>query len=291
MADRITTPAQERASTALHGHRWWGYRACAPSPDAPGMAAGDDTVAATVWLTQDRETQKDRLAREQTAIALCGRCPVRAMCLEYALGDAAGAYEAENIWGGMTAHQRAELSKARRRLAAVEQRTVVAEPIPATALDLDVLRALAAHRTQEAVARAVGMTVTRANWHRSRLVSQLNLDPKTATRMRLIYTARLTGLLDPATGYLADRDRVIAAIPSRQGAVLRSRGIQLALPGLHGVTGAARPGGPAGESPAGGPPDPSDTGCTADPGPADGLHLVGAPTAAAGTPAVLGMAA
>jgi hypothetical protein len=229
MAERVATPAQERAWAAMRGHRHWAYRACAPSPDTAGMAAGDDTVAVTVWLSQDGESQKERVRREQQATALCGRCPMVAMCLGYALGDEAGPYEPWDIWGGMTAHERSELLKERRRVAAAAKAPVAAEPVTVPELDLVVLRALAAHRTEQAVAAAAGMTVTRANWHRSRLVTALHLNPRTTTRMRLLYTARLTGLLDPRTPILVDRDRVIAALPHRQRDVLRSRGIQLPL--------------------------------------------------------------
>lgn len=232
MAERVSTPAQERAWAAMRAHRHWAYRACAPSPDVAGMAAADDTVAVTAWLSQDGEQQKARLVREEAATALCGRCPVRTMCLDYALGDEAGPYEPWDIWGGMTAHQRAGLLKERRRLVAIAAAPAAAEPPAVTELDLVVLRALAAHRTEQAVAAAAGMTVTRANWHRTRLVTALHLNERTTTRMRLLYAARLAAVLDPRTVILGDRDRVIAAVPRRQGAVVRARGVQLVIPGL-----------------------------------------------------------
>lgn len=239
MADRIATTRQVRAWRDLEAHRWWAYRACAPAVGAPSRARGDRSVAITVWQTPDGERQKARLDREEQALTLCLRCPIREQCLAYALGDEGGPYEPWDIWGAMTAHQRDQLLRERRRVAAAEAAAMpadVPEPVLASALDLTVLRALAAHRTPEAVARAASMTVTRANWHRSRLMTLLHLDSRTTTRMRLLYAARLTGLLDPAAPYLADRDRVIAAVPSRQGAVLRSRGVQLFLPGMHDYT-------------------------------------------------------
>lgn len=224
------TAARTRAWKDLSGHRWWPYRGCAPADGAPGYARADRTVSLDVWLTPDRESQIDRRDREQTATALCGRCPVREQCLAYALGDASGPYEEWDVWGGMTAHERSVLLDARKTTApaaAREDKTVVA------GLDAVVLKALAVHRTAAAVAAAAGMTVTRANWHRSRVVTALGLNPRTATRMRVIYTARLLGLLDPAAPYLTDGTRLIAAIPSNQAALVRSRGIQLTIPGLR----------------------------------------------------------
>lgn len=226
MAERITSAAQARAWADLSGHRWWAYRACAASPDAPGMSAADPTVPVSVWLTPDQESQLDRMVREQTAAALCGGCPIRAQCLAYAQGGEDGPYERRDMWGGLTARER--------RAARARTRPVPKE-VPVTALDLAVLRALAVHRSPRAVAAAAGLTVTRANWHRANLVTKLCLDPQTTTRMRLLQRARAAGLLDPRTPLLVDRGRIIAAVPSRQAAVARSQGprpggTQLALP-------------------------------------------------------------
>ena len=45
------------------------------------------------------------VAREADALAVCGRCQVRADCLETALR----AEHDEGVWGGLTAERRAEL--------------------------------------------------------------------------------------------------------------------------------------------------------------------------------------
>jgi WhiB family redox-sensing transcriptional regulator len=239
-----------RAWKQLAEHRWWPYRSCAPENTAADTGSN-------VWLTPDRESQPARFAREAAAVAECARCPVRAACLGYALGDASGPYEEWNVWGGMTAHQRAELLASR----AAQDSTPRREQIDLTDLDTAVLKALAAHRSPAAVAAAAGMTLARANWHRSRLVTLLHLDPRTTTRMRLIYTARLLGLIDPAAPYLADRTRLIAAVPSRQPALNRSRPVQLPLPDRYLRLFV---------------PLPADTGAgtvTALPAPADGAEL------------------
>lgn len=217
------------ARTRLTEHRHWPYRACAENPDARGMSAADETVPLTAWWNSDTETQDERHHREATALGLCGRCPIRQQCLDYALD-----HEPLNIWGGKTAYQRRELL--------LDRRTVTApkEParIPVTALDVAVLRALAAHRTETAVARAVDMTVTRANWHRARCVTFLHLDPRTTTRMRLLGAAYETGVLGLTDRYVTDRQH-LAAIPSRQHQIMRSLPVQLVLPGideaLHGL--------------------------------------------------------
>lgn len=214
-----------RARTRLESHRWWPYRACAESPDVPGVSAADETVPLTAWLNSDTETQDERHRREYAALRLCAGCPIRQECLTYAL-----AHEPQNIWGGMTAYQRRELLLDRRR-AAVPAATP--RRIPVTNLDLRVLRALAQHRSQRAVARSAGMTVTRANWHRSRIVTFLGLDPRVVTRGGLLRAAHSAGLIPAGAPWVDDGRRIIAALPSRQDQVVRARGVQLALPGME----------------------------------------------------------
>jgi len=48
------------------------------------------------------ERQANKLARE-----FCGRCPIRAQCLDYALE----ANEPHGIWGGTTPHERRQIRK------------------------------------------------------------------------------------------------------------------------------------------------------------------------------------
>lgn len=112
MSDRAMR--QERAWNALRGHRWYAYRGCAPSETVAGMAADEETPAG-VWLTPDRESQPERLAREAAARTVCGRCPVVSACLAYALGTVEGGpFEREGMWGGLTATQRRQLLARRR---------------------------------------------------------------------------------------------------------------------------------------------------------------------------------
>jgi hypothetical protein len=230
------TIARENAWQALRGQRWWRYRGCLPSETDAGLAA-DEVTPSSAWLTPDQEGQKARSEREAAAKTVCGRCPVREACLAYAMGTvASGPHERENLWGGHTAHEREVLLKSRRAAAMQAPDPVRASPQVAA-----VLHALAGHYSTIEVARAAGMDVRKANWQRSRLVTSLGLDPNRATRMQLLHAARLAGLLDPSTPILADRTRIVAAIPSNQPAVERNRPRQLPIPGLRLKRPAARP--------------------------------------------------
>lgn len=55
------------------------------------------------------ETVKEKRDREDSAKAVCARCPVRAECLEYALE----AKEPYGIWGGITEVERKALLRKR----------------------------------------------------------------------------------------------------------------------------------------------------------------------------------
>jgi WhiB family redox-sensing transcriptional regulator len=54
------------------------------------------------------ERKEDRKQREAKAKAICGQCPVRGDCLDYALG----LREAHGIWGGLTEGERRLLTDA-----------------------------------------------------------------------------------------------------------------------------------------------------------------------------------
>lgn len=55
------------------------------------------------------ETGRERRRREDAALALCGRCPVRVACLEYALS----VRDPYGIWGGLTEVERRWLLRRR----------------------------------------------------------------------------------------------------------------------------------------------------------------------------------
>jgi WhiB family redox-sensing transcriptional regulator len=54
------------------------------------------------------ERREDRDARERRAKAICGSCPVRRECLQYALGVG----EMHGIWGGLNEMERRGLQEA-----------------------------------------------------------------------------------------------------------------------------------------------------------------------------------
>lgn len=200
---------------AWEEHPHFRYRGCAPDADVPGMAAGDPSLSLDAWHGEDRdgsEPQRERLAREQAAVEVCLNCPVMVQCDAYANsvtteGGKARLAEPAGIWGGRLALER--------HRAFIKRRHEVAAPAPARLLKtpqkLRVLEALAAHISPEAVAQAAGVDVRTANWQRSRLVTQLNLDKESATRAQLLAVAVERGLLD-ASAVVAD-DGTVPAVP------------------------------------------------------------------------------
>jgi WhiB family transcriptional regulator, redox-sensing transcriptional regulator len=62
-----------------------------------------------LFFGPDGERPPEREIRERKAKAICAVCPIRAECLEYALGHPAR----HGIWGGLNAE---ELAAERRRL-------------------------------------------------------------------------------------------------------------------------------------------------------------------------------
>lgn len=67
-----------------------------------------------LFFSPDGERQRERERREQAALRVCARCPVRRNCLDQALR----APENYGVWGGMTEDQRAAERRRRRRLTA-----------------------------------------------------------------------------------------------------------------------------------------------------------------------------
>ena len=59
------------------------------------------------------EKRHEKNAREAVAKAICGRCPVRTDCLEYALD----VRETHGIWGGLNEMERRALLRQRARAA------------------------------------------------------------------------------------------------------------------------------------------------------------------------------
>ncbi|WP_092654943.1 WhiB family transcriptional regulator [Actinopolymorpha singaporensis] len=70
--------------------RWHEYAACVGQPSG-------------LFYGRESETAAERVAREQTALAVCERCPVRRQCRAHAMTLP----ETYGVWGGTTeAHRR-----------------------------------------------------------------------------------------------------------------------------------------------------------------------------------------
>ncbi|WP_327259948.1 WhiB family transcriptional regulator [Streptomyces sp. NBC_01240] len=244
------------ARQQLVDDRHYKYRGCAPDEDDPTVSAADPDVSLDAWgpYTGDgAEPQKDRFDRERTAKAVCGRCPVLALCRTYAnttTVDADGVehlVEPEGVQGGELALTRHRALIARRHAVTVGT-APAAEEAPAAAVVRDlsegrtpqkraVLKALARETDTELVAYRAGMDVRTANWHRSALVTMLGLDKERATRDQLLAAAVDQGLLPRSTRIRPDGPWAYAAAPTTDGARQRriapGRPIQLILPGLE----------------------------------------------------------
>lgn len=201
---------------AWEEHPHFRYRGCAEDQDVPGRAAGDVSLSLDAWHGDDRdgsEPQREREARQAAAVEVCLNCPVMVQCDAYASSvvvedGQARLAEPAGIWGGRLALER--------HRAFIKRRHEVASAAPVRAVRtpqrLRVLEALAVHVSPEAVAEAAGVDVRTANWQRSRLVTQLNLDKESATRRELLAAAVERGLLDADT-VVGDDGRVPAVPP------------------------------------------------------------------------------
>ncbi|MFD7995555.1 WhiB family transcriptional regulator [Streptomyces mexicanus] len=212
MTSAEKTTVQLRREWLEHPH--FRYRGCAPDPDDPLRMAGNPELHVGAHHGPDAfspEGQRERRAREEQAIEVCLSCPVMVQCDAYASSVVWSAgvprvAEPDGVWGGRTSlerhrmliRSRPERQAAPKRLIQTEQRLLV-------------LRALAAHTAPEAVAEAAGVDVRTANWQRSRLVTQLGLDKRSATRVELLRVAVERGLLDASV--VVGDDGSVPAVP------------------------------------------------------------------------------
>ncbi|WP_404974823.1 hypothetical protein [[Kitasatospora] papulosa] len=233
------------ARQRLVDDRYYYLRGCGPDEEDPRMSAGDPDVPVDAWgpYTDDgAEAQRDRLAREKAALAICGRCPVLALCRVYAnttVVDETGVehlVEPEGILGGELALTRHRALIARRHAATIGETAAAAPATPPvrniddarTPQKLAVLNALAAELYDERVARRAGMDVRTCNWHRSALCSLFGLDRETATRDELLLEALRHGVLPASTRVVWDGLWPVAAAPTTDGA--RQRRIAPGIP-------------------------------------------------------------
>jgi hypothetical protein len=244
------------AEAAFYGHRHYRYRGCAPhwDPDHRGMVLGDETVPLDAFSASSEdggEAQKDRIAREKRALAVCAGCPILTECRTYANTELPDGHlvQPDGIWGGQLALTRHRALIARRT--AVPAGPTERELAEArTVQKQQVLAALARNTDDELVAYRAGMDLRTANWHRSNLCSLLGLDKETATRAQLLHAAAKHGVLPKGVRAVPDGRWPIAAAPTTDGA--RQRRIAAGAP--QQLTLALWPDGhPAPQAPAGGP--------------------------------------
>lgn len=204
------------ANEALTDHPYYKYRGCAPDPDDPRLAAGDNSLSVGAWQAPDvdgGEDQETRTARVRAAKAVCAVCPVLAQCAVFGASVTAEGKLAErhSILGGLTPVERTKALVRER-----QAQPVVVEPAPdeqlQTAQKLAILRALAAHEDTERVAAAAGLDLRTANWQRSILKRMLGL-PKSATRMQVLEVAVERGLLEASL--VVPDGEVAPAVPAR----------------------------------------------------------------------------
>jgi WhiB family transcriptional regulator, redox-sensing transcriptional regulator len=69
-------------------------------------------VDARLFFPPDGERGEEREIREAKAKAVCAQCPVRAPCLDYALGNS---IRNNGIWGGLNQEERARERRRRAR--------------------------------------------------------------------------------------------------------------------------------------------------------------------------------
>jgi WhiB family transcriptional regulator, redox-sensing transcriptional regulator len=74
------------------------------------------TAGPLLFIDSTGESKKARTAREGRAKAICARCPVRAQCLDYALGPPGQPQPVSgSIWGGMNDSERSAEKRNRGR--------------------------------------------------------------------------------------------------------------------------------------------------------------------------------
>jgi hypothetical protein len=204
------------AEKAWREHRFYKYAGCTPHPDNPRVLAARPDLPVDTHHPQDRdgqEPQADRVRREAAAVELCLNCPVMVQCDAYAnsVTPEGRLAQPDGVWAGRLAKERRQMFAARRH--------EVARAAPDVQLQTDqkrdVLLALAmcADGDAGAVAAAAGVPVRTANWQRSRLVTQFNLEKASATRRELLAVAVRRGLLD-ASVVVADDGSVPAWSPA-----------------------------------------------------------------------------
>ncbi|MFH8295101.1 WhiB family transcriptional regulator [Streptomyces sp. NPDC018059] len=167
------SPDQLTALIGLHRHPQWPHRACARTNEL-----GEPLVNPELFYAGN--------AQEQTAATrVCkASCPVLAACRDYALGGD-GWWEAEGVWGGLTAKQREAVRRAetkRRSRQARQPRPVAILNWQPTKKQRDLLRVLARKNADlRTAAEALGSTYASVRWMHARMCRNLGFHPDELT--------------------------------------------------------------------------------------------------------------
>ncbi|RSS43852.1 hypothetical protein EF906_08890, partial [Streptomyces sp. WAC08241] len=246
-----TTASSKDAYEAFSEHRHYHYRGCAPDPDRPQYAAADDTLPLDAWggSTEDDLPSTKRLGWQRRAIAICGRCPVLALCRTYANSElpGGGLAEPDGVQGGQTSLERHRALIQRRKATPppvvlgpsaqqIGDQVREARLSKGWARKAAVLRQLAWETDAELIAYRAGMDLRTSNWHRAALCTLFGLDKETASRQQLLDAAIRYRVLPARTRIVPDGPWPIAAAPntdgSRQRRLAPKRPTQLTLPAL-----------------------------------------------------------
>lgn len=95
-------------ATSAPGHAGGPYEATGGPGEWWGQAACRDRNA-ELFFHSDHERGPSRAMRTAKAKAVCASCPVRTLCLDYALAQP----EPYGIWGGMDEQEREQLLRER----------------------------------------------------------------------------------------------------------------------------------------------------------------------------------
>lgn len=167
------SPAQLTALINLHREPQWPHRACARTD-----ALGEPVVNPELFYAANAADQTE-------ATRVCkASCPVLEACRDYALGGD-GWWEAEGVWGGLTAKQREAVRRAetkRRSRQARQPRPVAVLDWTPTKKQRDLLRVLARKNADlRSAAEALGSKYASVRWMYARMCRDLGFFPDELT--------------------------------------------------------------------------------------------------------------
>lgn len=197
-------------------------RGCGPSAGDPMRAAGNPELSIDAWSASTEDggmPHKVRRAIEAAAIEVCVECPLMVACARYgsAVDERGRLVEPHGILGGETASERAGRYETARESSVPSE---APDQVFGTKQKRAILFALARHADARDVATVAGMDLRTANWHRSKLATDLGL-AKTVSRNEVLQRALERGLvkshwlrLDDGTVPAVVRDMKVTAEPA-----------------------------------------------------------------------------